>query len=142
MKRKNIILVLMIIVFCFCGCEKNGTIFTSGMWNEKTYVNEFANLELTIPADWVIYSKQEIDENVNNVQEAINIDAMAKNENTGNSIVIMYENLEQIDCLNINENDYLEILKEEFVNSYYREGEYVKPHYGVGSRVIVWGCKV
>lgn len=130
MKRKNIILILITVVFCFCGCDKNEAIFTTGVWNEKTYVNEFANLELTIPTDWVICSKQEIDANVNNVQEAINVDAMAKNETTGDSIVIMYEELGQIDCLNIDEGDYLEILKKEFVNSYSNDTDvYVRPNY-------------
>ena len=128
MRRRFLMLISLTLVFCFCGCNKEDKVYMTGVWKEKTYVNDFANLELTIPDDWTVCSKQEINETIDNDYESIHIDAMAKNEVTGGNMVIMYENLIQVENSDIDERQYFNALKEQNTVSYSSmEIDYVKP---------------
>lgn len=142
MRKIGILGVLMVLTVVFAGCgnidetisgnsiveniTQNKT-FARGVWNEKTYTNEFADFEIVVPDEWGVATDKELadlmnisieetlgDNEIANkiVKEKTVYDAMAQNIYTGSNIIVMYENLAlSIGGTSLDEEKYLDILK-------------------------------
>lgn len=135
MKRSAILGVLLVMLLVFTGCGVTGNAgdievnkeFTRGVWNEKTYTNEFSDFEIVVPDEWVVATDKELaslmnisieetlgDNEIANkiVKEKTVYDAMAQNIYTGSNIIVMYENLAlSIGGSALDEQKYLDIVK-------------------------------
>ena len=63
MKNKLGLLLPLALLLVLTGCSESNPKkhMALGTWNEKTYVNEFAELTFTVPADWTICTAQDIE---------------------------------------------------------------------------------
>lgn len=142
MKKKLMLGVLMVAMLFFSSCSnlldgnaENNIVweneekkeFVRGVWNERTYTNEFSDFEVVIPEEWVVATDKEVatlmglsEDLVGEdgkfteewANEKVIYDTMAQNIYTGSNVTIMFDNLSKaIGGTIIDENKYLDILK-------------------------------
>lgn len=102
---------------------------TRGTCADNVYTSDYSNLTFTAPEGWTFSSDEEIaammgvglealeDSNLQLNEELLEqqviYDTMALNQETGSSVIIMYENLAVSGSNNITEEDYLDTCKEQ-----------------------------
>lgn len=113
MKKKMLLLLLSVLIFPICGCTNTeNKIIPVGEWQDKTYVNNFANLALAVPTDWAICTSNEIDEMLVEKSETLHCDAMAKSGDMKKNIFFMFEKVPE--NTNLTEIEYLTKVKDQF----------------------------
>jgi hypothetical protein len=84
----------------------NGTEFQRGTVDGDVYSSEYSNFQFTLPSEWNFMSDEEVIETMNIglditdanftaelLQQTVIYDAVANNTDTGESIMVMYENI-------------------------------------------------
>ena len=110
-----IMAMLMLLTVCGCGDRTTGTgdeadtkvEFTAGEWNGSVYTNEFAGITFNLPDGWSRYNDEDLAEMMqisldivadNNafaqkIAELSTVYGMIANDQSGNSIQVVFENL-------------------------------------------------
>lgn len=121
-KTLALLLLLISIVSLFaCGKSERKKEFTHGTVTGSTYVSDFADLTLTVPASWRFYSDEELAESMNVTADLFTdsekfheaalesvMDMMAVDETTGNNVNLTFENLKISTGLTVSEEKYAE----------------------------------
>ncbi len=100
-----------------------------GSWDGDVFTSEFAHLSFTLPEGWTAVSEEELagmmgiaedflKEENKWILEAAKLqtiyDMIARDELTGNNVIIQYENLaKNPDAASMSETEYLEVLKKQ-----------------------------
>lgn len=113
MKKKTLLLLLIVMAFSICGCDNSeNKVLPSGRWEAKNYINDFVNLTMDIPDDWIICADTEIAEMLENKSETSYCDAMAKSGDMKKNIFFIFEKVPE--NTNLTEIEYLTKVKDQF----------------------------
>jgi len=109
-KVLSITVVLMLVAALLGGCGgSEQKELTRGVWEDDTYVSEYANLKVSLPEGWTAATDEELaeimgvaadiltEQGTEITQELLEkttiYDMMAQNLSTGANILVMYENM-------------------------------------------------
>ena len=105
-----IMAVVMLLTVCGCSGGSDGekkVAFTAGEWNGSVYSNEFAGLTFNLPDGWTYCDEEELaemmqisldivaDDNqlAQKLAELSTVYGLIANDNAGNSVQVLFENL-------------------------------------------------
>ena len=120
MKKLVVLALLLVMVFSLTGCGEE-VVITRGVIDGTVYTSETIGISFEAPEDWKYYSDEEIAQvqslsgeafDIENIDsEELLYDMMCVNASTGESINIVYENLNLLYGSILDEESYLELAK-------------------------------